>query len=293
MEKQQNSLLNAKLSATAFAVMMIVYIFTSFLGQWVILSFAEAESAVYILFGGIFAPLSIIIVVFSLKSKTKMPILEMTAFRKFNIKYLFYAVLLAVGMFFGLGFVNTLISKLALKIGLNVGGITPPIGSALEYILSCVVYALLPALCEEVMFRGIMGSGLKKAGVLGCSLVSALCFALYHGSITQLVYQFAYGFLICLLFISSKSVIPSIIAHFLNNFAIITLYFMGIDVDLFNGYFIALGMVCLAVFSVLMIIDKNLKKEEKEKGVAKEFILPFGVFPIIICSLLIILSAVA
>ena len=293
METKQNSLLNSRLSATAFAVMMIVYIFASFLGQWVILSFAEAESAVYILFGGIFAPLSIIIVVLSLKSKTEMPILEMTAFRKFNIKYLFYALLLAVGMFFGLGFANTLISKLALKIGLNVGGINPPIGSALEYIFSCIVYALLPALCEEVMFRGIMGSGLKKAGVLGCALVSALMFALYHGSLTQLVYQFVYGFLICLLFISSKSVIPSIIAHFLNNFAIITLYFIGIEVNLYNGYFIALGMICLAVFSLFMAIDKNLKKEEKEKGTVRAFIIPFGAFAMLICLLLIILSAVA
>jgi len=45
-----------------------------------------------------------------------------------------------------------------------------------------VLFALLPALCEESLFRGVLLASLKRWGILPACLTSALLFALFHGS---------------------------------------------------------------------------------------------------------------
>jgi membrane protease YdiL (CAAX protease family) len=45
-----------------------------------------------------------------------------------------------------------------------------------------LLFALLPALCEESLFRGALLASVRRWGALPSCLTSALLFALFHGS---------------------------------------------------------------------------------------------------------------
>ena len=90
-------------------------------------------------------------------------------------------------------------------------------------ILGLVGLALLPAMGEEVLCRGMMFGALKQKGTVYGVMISALLFALWHGSPVQLVHQFLIGVVMALLVHFTRTVWTSIIFHFCNN-AIVIIY---------------------------------------------------------------------
>ena len=79
-------------------------------------------------------------------------------------------------------------------------------------------FALLPALCEEIAFRGFILSGLQRrfrprAAVVLCSFL----FALSHMNVFQFLPAFFLGVVLGLLTIRSKSLLPAILFHFLHD----------------------------------------------------------------------------
>lgn len=77
--------------------------------------------------------------------------------------------------------------------------------------------AVLPAVSEEFMFRGIFFHGFRPAGILKGALVSGLCFGLLHMNINQFVYAFVLGVIFALLVEAAGSVTASMIPHFIIN----------------------------------------------------------------------------
>ena len=191
--------------------------------------------------------------------------------------YIFYiaALLLAVGMIFGLGFINTLISELAVKAGLNITQremVIDTLPKALGYVL---FLAVLPAVTEEAFFRGAFLKGLNGVPLIGKVLICGTFFAIYHCSLSQLVYQFIYGALLALISEKSLSVIPAVLAHFINNALIIMLQYFNVEIDLFNPIFIACGIIAVAGSVFLTLFFSKTETEKKEKY-GKEVWLTFG-----------------
>ena len=134
-------------------------------------------------------------------------------------------------------------------------------------------YALLPAVTEEIFFRGLILNSFKGVKNLAVAVVlSGLCFALYHVNFTQFFYQFIYGVMLALLVAVSGSVIPAIFAHFINNLAVILFTYFAVEINLFNPLFISLGII-VTVLSALALIflnkKKSAEKSEKTDGVGK------------------------
>ena len=85
-----------------------------------------------------------------------------------------------------------------------------------------LVIAVLPALCEETLFRGLLFSGLSRAG-FGVALVSSsLLFGLAHGSIYRLLPTFSLGLLLAYARHTTRSLLPGMVIHALNNALAIT-----------------------------------------------------------------------
>ena len=99
------------------------------------------------------------------------------------------------------------------------------------FFLSVFVLGLLPAVCEELFMRGNVLSGLASRGALFGVFISALLFALLHNNPLQTGYQFCLGVVLAVLFLSSRSLVPCVAVHFLNNFfsLLITAYIPEID----------------------------------------------------------------
>lgn len=83
--------------------------------------------------------------------------------------------------------------------------------------------AVVPALCEELFFRGYALSGLRGSlGKSGAVVVVALAFGMTHYSAQRLVTATVLGLLLGLLAVQYRSVWPAMIAHFMHNALSIT-----------------------------------------------------------------------
>lgn len=290
--KVKNLPLTAKDGGLAFSFMIIAYLLLSFFGQAIILAFCKKGSAVYTAISACLPAVALLSVTAYFAVSKKYNFTNLCNVKTFKPFALIPALLLSVGMFLGLGFVNGAFSSILKKAGLNVGGVSLPLENVGHLILFTIVFALLPAVCEELFFRGLMLTALKKVKVAYAAIYIAISFALYHCSMAQFIYQLIYGAGFTLLAIYAGSVIPCILVHFINNFAIIILEYFKVGVDLYNPILIVLGLV--ALFGFIAIILLSLKKREKktdlEKNSAAKFYLPFGAFGSIICLILIIMN---
>lgn len=80
-----------------------------------------------------------------------------------------------------------------------------------------LAYAVLPAICEEFIFRGIVCLEYENGGVLRSIIFSALFFGMLHFDIINLpVYVFA-GAILALTLYATRSLFGAIIVHFLYN----------------------------------------------------------------------------
>jgi len=86
------------------------------------------------------------------------------------------------------------------------------------FILQVVLVAVLPAICEETTHRGLLIHGYSMLGIKRAVIYSSLMFGLMHLNINQFFYATILGFLIALSTLMSKSIIPAMIIHFMNNF---------------------------------------------------------------------------
>ena len=164
-----------------------------------------------------------------------------------------------------------------------------------QYLLFAVFLGVLPAFSEEVFFRGVLLNNMSFIDKSRAIFTVALCFALYHGNVSQLVYQFVYGVCLGVLATSAKSIIPCIIAHFINNFTVLTLEYFKLSLDLLKPFIIATGIVLLIIFAAsIIVLNKNAKtdnKSEKTESINK-FYFPYGIVGIIAAAMLVILSVI-
>ena len=86
---------------------------------------------------------------------------------------------------------------------------------------SIVIFALIPAICEEFAFRGFILSGLEhQHRTRSAILLSALMFGFLHVLLSlfqQLFNATLLGIVLGLLAVRSRSILPGIVFHFINN----------------------------------------------------------------------------
>ena len=130
------------------------------------------------------------------------------------------------------------------------------------FILKC----LFIAVSEELLFRGAILRGAEEgAGTAAAVLLSAVLFMLYHGSVEQTIYQFICGCVFALMAVRSASVLPSMLAHFVNNAVIIVLegtHLLDDSGALMLPQWLNIMLTVLAALSfaaalVLLFIDKK------------------------------------
>jgi sodium transport system permease protein len=86
-----------------------------------------------------------------------------------------------------------------------------------------LMVGLTPAICEELFFRGFVFAGLRRLGPLRAILLAAVMFGLAHSSIYRLLPTAFLGILFGIAVWRSRSIVPAIVAHALNNGLIATM----------------------------------------------------------------------
>jgi membrane protease YdiL (CAAX protease family) len=120
------------------------------------------------------------------------------------------------------------------------------VGASIRLVLA---YGLLPAFCEELVFRGILCAEHEKHGILYASVVSALFFAFLHFDLAALpVYLFA-GMLLSLVMYVTRSTVAAMVVHLVYN-----LFGIFVQAGL-SGYCRSTGSVgLLAVLLIALLL---------------------------------------
>lgn len=154
------------------------------------------------------------------------------------------------------------------KIGYNFST-EIPLDGALDVTLCVIVTVIIAPVCEELVFRGALLTGLtKKFGVIPSVILSGLAFSLMHMNPEQTVYQFFMGCACAYLAICSGSVLCPMIVHACNNLIAIIFEFTGtafLDVFFTNyGTFAAVTVAFLiAGVIALYFIGRLMMKSER------------------------------
>jgi sodium transport system permease protein len=122
------------------------------------------------------------------------------------------------------------LSAWTVSAGLLIRLLPPPesLGKALEKLLMLdgkpasmwvvwLVIAVTPALCEEIFFRGVILSGLRRLGLWPALLACGFLFGVAHASIYRLLPTMFLGILLTWLVWRTGSVWTAIVAHAINN----------------------------------------------------------------------------
>lgn len=102
-------------------------------------------------------------------------------------------------------------------IGNLLNYVETPLNSPEDYVLLHMTLALVPAFCEEFLFRGLICGRLLPYGKTVAIVGSAVLFGLMHGNLGQLFYTTMAGVLLGWCYAETRSIWPGVIAHMLNN----------------------------------------------------------------------------
>lgn len=148
--------------------------------------------------------------------------------------------------------------------------------------LLVVVYALTPAICEEIAFRGFILSGLARGGRLAIAIViSSIMFGIIHMIPQQAFNAALLGLLLGLLAVYSRSLFPTITFHLCFN-AIATLQTRASGIEgfmipfcwkdetgsiRFHGWFL-FPAGCFLLFSIVHMIRTVIREQDlKRRGI--------------------------
>ena len=186
-----------------------------------------SESLPFLIISAILTPL-VFLSIFLVYNKTKR-ISFWASKIKFNLNYKTVLILIAISFIcvFGIQYFISGINVGLEAIGYKLTNINLPLTNGWWYVLNIFLLALLPAVCEELVFRGVIFNGLRKnTKDVTAVLLSAFLFALMHGRLEQLVYPFILGIILGVVVLRTKSIVASMIVHFCNNLIVVTLTFV-------------------------------------------------------------------
>lgn len=123
-------------------------------------------------------------------------------------------------------------------------------GNYFAVFLMFISYAVLPAICEEICYRGYIYKAAQRYGQLYAVIFSSFLFALMHSDIPQIIFAFMCGLIIGSVRKTTGSITLGIIIHFLNNLMSVT----STLIKLYGGNQALVSYIVTNIAFVLLII---------------------------------------
>ncbi|HYF81027.1 MAG TPA: type II CAAX endopeptidase family protein [Symbiobacteriaceae bacterium] len=95
------------------------------------------------------------------------------------------------------------------------------------FVLAVVTHAIMPAICEEIAYRGYLQHSLSPLGPRAAVVVTALLFGATHFSVIRLLPLALLGLIFSAVVRRAESVYPSMIMHLVNNGTVLALTYYG------------------------------------------------------------------
>jgi sodium transport system permease protein len=105
-----------------------------------------------------------------------------------------------------------------------------PTAGARPLVVDIVALALVPAVAEELLFRGVLQGALRpRFGTTAAVIATAIAFGLYHGSIYRFAPAAFGGLLLGFVRAASGSLWPALAFHLANNAGVIVAMHLGYE----------------------------------------------------------------
>lgn len=180
-------------------------------------------------------------------------------------RYFIIALLLQAGLF-SLGDLNGYFLQFLEKFGYEDTPIVLPSTDGVKVLLVLFVVALLPAIFEELLFRGILLKGLRSFPVWAAALMCGGLFSIFHMNPAQTLYQFCCGVAFAYVAVRSGSILPTVLMHLINNGTVIVLEACGASLERLPIPLFIASLVCLlATMAYLIFVDRS-REERERKG---------------------------
>lgn len=169
----------------------------------------------------------------------------------------FFGILSAVGICMAANIAVNLLMTLLETVGFPEPQMPDYLhNNILSLLINLFVFAVLPAILEELVFRGYVLYALRPYGDWFAVAVSASLFGLMHGNIAQIPFALIVGIALGWLYIMTDNIWIPIAVHFINNGFSLLLQYCTIGMDdtrigLMNAFtifaLIVIGALSLAV----------------------------------------------
>lgn len=299
--------LNAKTGGLSYSIatvsLLIVTLIFTILALIIVSTFDVSPNSIgFTYLNLLVSPVAILVTVSTVLRKYEIKFFEIAPL-KCKPKYYLIAVMLIFGLLFALSWVNTVTVEFLKLFGYKESEGLQELENHISnmsgwgLIPALIFVAIIPAVMEELLFRGlILRNTERTAGSIAAIFLAGFAFSLFHGSPEQTVYQFILGCIFAFITIRSGSILPAMLMHFINNALVVFLiHFHAYNADgalnISEGGAAAvfiLSALCLIGGMVWLILDKSpLKKGIK--GEVKKFFL-FGSVGILIMAIIWICS---
>ena len=202
------------------------------------------------------------------------------SFKKANPKMAFLSVGLGILAFFGfVGLIEGVFGNFFSWIGVKSSGLRIPNDTVVWLFINILLVGFLPAICEEIIFRGMIFKGLRRTfSPFAASAITALLFALMHQNIIQFIYPFVLGFALCLVMEKTNNLLYTMLIHLFNNITTIVVDFLmkkGVINISFAGmpwwaYIVSVVIAAVVILFFVWLykafISKQERVETKEEG---------------------------
>ncbi len=190
----------------------------------------------------------------------------------------FLIVMMAVSSSLIASVLNAAVIYFLEKIGTIPLDNVPTPQSIPELWIQILVIALIPAICEELFFRGIIYGSYKGMGARMSIFISAFYFALFHFDIRNLLGPFLLGLLLAWYCYRTGSVFAGIVAHFTNNLLAVLINWYNRDIIVEQmvlteetmGQLFVLALVVGCILVILMkafvVITRKEAKMDSDEG---------------------------
>lgn len=212
------------------------------------------NDVVYLCFSSVITELSFLVTALIISRRSKVNFVQATGIKVTSPWWTYLgAIILSILVLLLLNPIISCWQVLLDSIGYNISSLPFSIDTVPNLLLGLLLFALIPAICEEFLFRGLILNGLRKYGMWVSVLTSAVFFGLMHMSMLQLPYTILLGLVLGFVVYFTRNLAISILMHFVNNATVLIIGFITVNSEFsFAWYDILIGLAGLLLFGVMI-----------------------------------------
>lgn len=222
------------------------------------------DNAIFMTFASIGTELSFLLTALLIARRARANYIVSAGLKKITPWWTYLgAIILSVIVLFCLNPIINCWQYFLQNVGHSGGALPFEMNSVGTLFLGIILFALIPAICEESLFRGVILNGLRSKGLVLSVGVSATFFSVMHMNLLQFPYTFLLGIVLGLVVYFTQNLWLSIIIHFVNNATVLIIGFLSnTEAYRFVWTDILWGVGGLIVFGIVIYLLYLLLKKQ-------------------------------